>query len=87
MTVNVPKFRHSFPERVLANTKQLSPHLSADGIDSTQARRGHGSISVLGVGNLQRPTREFNFFKFTNAKICFEYMPAYFQLWLSFPGK
>jgi hypothetical protein len=87
MIVNVTKFMHNFPERVLANTKRLSPHLSADFIDSTQTKRSHSSISVLGVGNLQRPTRDFHFFKPVTAKVCFKYMPAYFQLWIPFPGK
>jgi hypothetical protein len=87
MTVNVPKFMRNFPERVLANTRRLSPHLSADFIDSTQTKRSHSSISILGVGNLQQSTRDFHFFKHVTAKVCFEYMPAYFQLWISFPGK
>lgn len=66
---------------------RFPPHLSADGIDSTQTKRGHSSISLLGAGNLQRPTRDFHCLKLVTAKVCFEYMPAYFQLWFSFPGK
>jgi len=36
MTVKVTTFMHNLPERVLANTKQLSLLLSAGGFDSTQ---------------------------------------------------
>jgi hypothetical protein len=48
LNIKASELMHNFRERILANTKELSPHLSANDTDSTQRARNSSSV-VLAV--------------------------------------